>query len=100
MNTALAPESIKICISDVLHFEQWHIVETNAPEKYDGFGTFTIKRAGQDLRGDLRVVLVRDQHLEWQRARYASGLFDSGRSTALSVAEVAALFWKRIRDNL
>lgn len=62
------------------------LVETNAPPRYDGFGTLEIydsesetgeRRTPRD-RSDAdqsRFVLVDVEHLEWQQGRYSSGLF-------------------------
>jgi len=44
---------------------------TNAPEAYDGFGTFTTGRPSETER----TVRIHHDHLEWQRNRYGSGLF-------------------------
>jgi hypothetical protein len=43
---------------------------TNAPEAYDGFGTWTVRHAN-----DMRVVRIYNDHQEWQLKRYGSGLF-------------------------
>jgi hypothetical protein len=71
---------------------RWHIVETDAPADYDGFGTFTISELG----GDTRIVLVRDEHYQWQTARYQSGLhrFEELSDDWNNAVEVA--IWKRI----
>jgi hypothetical protein len=42
---------------------------TNAPESYDGFGTLSLS-----AEGDERLVGIRNEHLNWQVGRYASGL--------------------------
>jgi hypothetical protein len=44
---------------------------TNAPEAYDGFGTYTLDY----LPGGYRRVSVRDEHRYWQEMRYRSGLY-------------------------
>jgi hypothetical protein len=51
-------------------------VETKAPVNYDGMGTtelFVTK--AEDGKTDLRHVAVEQKQLEWQTARYSSGLF-------------------------
>jgi hypothetical protein len=56
------------------------LVETNAPQRYDGFGTFEVYDSGPKDRSDAdqtRFVLVDDKHLEWQQGRYGSGLYVS-----------------------
>ncbi len=54
---------------------------TDAPESYDGFGTRTIqtlRAKRQDGReSSLRVVQIDDEYDDWQRGRYASGLYQS-----------------------
>ena len=50
---------------------------TSAPESYDGFGTETIEAMGKlGTRGrTYRRVRIEDEHDDWQRARYLSGLY-------------------------
>jgi len=54
-------------------------IVTSAPEAYDGFGAATVEwmpyvsRPGQTNR--YRVVSIPDEHADWQRGRYASGLY-------------------------
>lgn len=50
---------------------------TSAPESYDGFGTETVEQLGRlGSRGrTYRRVSVIEEHEEWQRARYLSGLY-------------------------
>ncbi|MCR4330249.1 MAG: hypothetical protein NUV65_06935 [Candidatus Roizmanbacteria bacterium] len=43
--------------------------QTDAPEAYDGFGTFTIYNGSKN-----RWVLIESTHVGWQTERYASGL--------------------------
>ena len=68
----------------------WHVRETDAPKEYDGFGTFAV--AEYD---DKRVVLIRDEHYNWQYGRYGSGLH-SCTETNFDMADVAELLWKRL----
>lgn len=49
----------------------WNVFQTRAPKAYDGFGTFT----AADYGDEGRLVLVRPEHTEYQRARYGSGMF-------------------------
>lgn len=50
---------------------------TNAPVRADGFGTQTVEAL--DVRGPrderYRRVAIRPEHLEWQTARYQSGMW-------------------------
>lgn len=53
---------------------------TTAPESYDGFGTVTLSRLPYRLtkgigKGPCRVVKIEDSALDWQRQRYASGMY-------------------------
>lgn len=51
------------------------ITVTDAPEAYDGFGTRTVEILGQ-LRGKpLRLVETPEDHVEWQRGCYLSGMY-------------------------
>jgi hypothetical protein len=53
-------------------------VTTNAPARYDGFGTFTVRPypyiSGQEIEGG-RLVLVYREHFTWQVTRYQSGAY-------------------------
>jgi hypothetical protein len=46
---------------------------TTAPVDYDGFGTFTIGETYLYDR-EARIVAIRPEHVEWQLARYSSGM--------------------------
>lgn len=59
---------------------------TNAPTDFDGFGTHTVSIAGTYQGQNVRVVETPDEHVNWQRARYASGMY-------LSASEVD---WTRL----
>lgn len=55
------------------------VTYTDAPPRYDGFGTRTRKVLGF-LRGPLGARAVREvetpqEHLSWQRGRYQSGMY-------------------------
>jgi hypothetical protein len=50
------------------------VAATTAPKAYDGFGTIDL--GGPITLGDnheARIVLVREEHAQWQRSRYGSG---------------------------
>lgn len=47
------------------------VVDTNAPETYDGFGTLTLFTRDDGSR----EVAVERRHLNWQAGRYRSGLY-------------------------
>lgn len=53
------------------------LIWTDAPVEYDGFGTATIESAGtRAIFGHVRrLVAVDPNYLDWQKCRYASGLF-------------------------
>jgi hypothetical protein len=42
---------------------------STSPEAYDSFGTMTVSADGEE-----RLVAIRNEHVEWQVGRYASGL--------------------------
>jgi hypothetical protein len=48
---------------------------TNAPENYDGFGTHTVVLAKDRMPVGFRRVWIANEHYEWQRIRYGSGLY-------------------------
>ena len=50
------------------------ITYTDAPEAYDGFGTVTLAVAGRTEKRPVRKVDTPEQHVEWQRMRYGSGM--------------------------
>ncbi len=56
---------------------------TDAPVDYDGFGTRTLRVVGTGPRGSVRLVETPDLHLEWQRARYASGMYLSASESEI-----------------
>lgn len=49
---------------------------TDAPEVYDGFGTHTVRAdVGTSRRNEMvRLVSTPEEHVDWQRMQYASGL--------------------------
>ena len=52
------------------------ITITDAPESYDGFGTVTRATIGVTRKGaPVRQVATPAEHSEWQRMRYASGMY-------------------------
>lgn len=57
---------------------------TTAPKAYDGFGTFTLEEAG-----DIRIVLIQAEHLDWQQGRYLSGLHQCNLDTGFDTREIA-----------
>jgi hypothetical protein len=50
------------------------VAVTTAPKAYDGFGTITLAPAYLGDR-DARLVLIREEHCNWQRGRYSSGMY-------------------------
>jgi hypothetical protein len=54
--------------------EESSLFLTRAPEAYDGFGTYTVKRFDNSL---YRVVDIAKRHEVWQRSMYGSGLYAS-----------------------
>jgi hypothetical protein len=53
---------------------------TTAPDDYDGFGTRTVRIAGWLQRTDrepeeVRLVETPEEHVDWQRGRYSSGIY-------------------------
>jgi len=58
--------AIKIGDSEVIYA----LKLTRAPREYDGFGTFTLQTGWPN---DCRLCCVREEHLQWQTGRNASG---------------------------
>jgi hypothetical protein len=50
------------------------VTYTTAPVAYDGFGTETLAVVGTLKGKEVRKVDTPEQHVEWQRQRYGSGL--------------------------
>lgn len=50
---------------------------TDAPEAYDGFGTVELTPWKFESRRarSYRKVQIQNEHLDWQRNRYSSGLY-------------------------
>ena len=48
---------------------------TDAPPVFDGFRTITLRTVGKSRRGPVREVETPAEHAEWQRSRYASGMY-------------------------
>lgn len=76
----------------------WHPVETNAPKDFDGFGTFEVVTYDDEKRGNVRLVLVREEHYTWQTMRYSSGWYQWEESQHDEAAIVEEL-WKRIQGK-
>jgi hypothetical protein len=68
----------------------YHVMETDAPQAYDGFGTFAI----DEYNGE-RTVLIRDEHFTWQTMRYSSGNHWS-RPCLVGEQAIREILWKRI----
>jgi hypothetical protein len=51
------------------------ITFTDAPKAYDGFGTKTLRVLGKRRGKEVRIVETPEEHAQWQRDRYASGLY-------------------------
>lgn len=71
----------------------WHIVDTNAPADYDGFGTFAVT----EYEGT-RTVLIRTEHYNWQTMRYSSGNHWHKESVHEEAA-VAQALWHRLQGR-
>ena len=49
---------------------EYVLVKTTAPVEYDSFGSFTVYASGDD-----RIVMIRTEHADYHKGRYASGLY-------------------------
>jgi hypothetical protein len=68
----------------------YHVMDTTAPVDYDGFGTFTITEFE-----DVRTVLIRDEHYQWQTGRYGSGM-KTCQPTIHDIGAIQQALWKRL----
>jgi hypothetical protein len=77
------------------------VKQTTAPVEYDGFGTFTIYEwnSGPTKADNFRIVLIREEHAQWQLARYSSGLHTACDADIITGREVAEILWKRIAEK-
>lgn len=71
----------------------YHIMETDAPTEYDGFGTFCVCEVSK-----LRTVLIREEHLTWQQARYGSG-FHSCDPSSFATEDISQTLWRRVQGR-
>jgi hypothetical protein len=83
----------KINVTIGEHSELFHVRCTSAPKDYDGFGTITLADYGSDLG---RVVMIRDEHLQWQSLRYNSGNHACQIPPPGGVDGVEEELWKRL----
>lgn len=75
----------------------YNVRQTRAPRDYDGFGTIQLATfAGENERYPERIVLIRDEHLGWQTARYSSGLFACTEPDFLNIDAIRTEIWQRI----
>jgi hypothetical protein len=73
---------------------RYYARQTDAPKDYDGFGTVELA----DFAGE-RLVLIREEHYQWQTARYSSGLHGTDE-TSQPISAVTGELWKKIaREN-
>lgn len=57
---------------------EYRFFKTNAPRRYDGFGTITLNDVPSDdmmTKETERIVAILIDQIEWHKARYASGLY-------------------------
>ena len=90
--------TINISIGSNPETQVFHALITNAPAAYDGFGTFTV---AQLYEPGNRLVLVRDEHLEWQKMRYHSGMHLALDPTTQGITPegITEILWNRLRGQ-
>lgn len=89
---------IKIGQDDI----QFLVKQTSAPVEYDGFGTFTVYEwnSGPTKADNFRIVLIREQHVTWQLARYSSGMHTAtDPESFVTDRDIAEILWKRIASK-
>jgi hypothetical protein len=74
----------------------FHARVTDAPPVYDGFGTFTVAEWSGEGKNEARLVLIRDEHFEWQTHRYASGMHTPTLPEYFNRKAIAEVLWHRI----
>jgi hypothetical protein len=84
MNNILDTITVAIDGESVLYF----VAQTTAPIAYDGFGTISVFETS-----NVRVVLIREEHFNWQNGRYNSGLY---YATHYPKTEIVQELWKRL----
>ncbi len=91
-NTDLHTNSfIKIAIGN--DTKQFHIMTTDAPKEYDGFGTFCVGEFKSE-----RTVLIRVEHFAWQQKRYQSGNHYM-RTSDLGNESIEEFLWSRVEGR-
>jgi len=80
---------VKICFDEVLY----HLRQTRAPRAYDGFGTIQLADYGGE---DGRLVMIRDEHANWQIPRYQSGNFACWKPEHDVRKEAREELWRRL----
>jgi hypothetical protein len=73
----------------------FHVRETRAPKAYDGFGTFTLS----EYSSYGRLILIRNEQLQWQTARYASGIFACEPPEYFDQDAIKTELWKRLEGR-
>jgi hypothetical protein len=69
-------------------------MDTIAHADYDGFGTFTVHEYNDGER-TIRTVLIREEHQQWQLARYSSGL-KTATPTVHDESAIREALWNRL----
>jgi hypothetical protein len=90
-------EKIKVDIGGIA--VTYHVVETNAEQSYDGFGTFELLRFEDERDGKkqtFRTVLIDDRHVVWQTERYLSG-WNQWQASPLPTSAFIDELWRRVR---
>jgi hypothetical protein len=86
-------DTITVAIDDqpVTYF----VAQTTAPKAYDGFGTINVFETYGDTGNErnVRIVLIREEHFNWQNGRYNSGLY---YATHYDKENIAQELWKRL----
>jgi len=72
----------------------YHLRQTRAPRDYDGFGTLTVS-----VFDDMRWVLIKEEHLQWQSVRYSSGMFAAIEPDEHMRDQIIQELWKRFQNN-
>jgi len=71
--------------------EQGVTIYTDAPESYDGHGTFTLDTGhGETNKGPIRRVVIHPAHLKWHLTRFDSGMYMA--ATTKEFEEIKDLF--------
>jgi hypothetical protein len=87
---------IPIVVSINEHTVRYRAYVTDAPGDYDGFGTLAVIE-----NEEFRIVLIREENLDWQWGRYSSGLhiiekIADSFASHFTATDISKELWERL----